>query len=89
MSPEYALCGIFCERSDVFSFGVLILEIVSGRKNTSFNFDDQHQSLIAYVSSIIFPYKFAIFPIWIDMYFNVTDEEYYLRHGICGVKAEN
>ncbi|GMN50959.1 hypothetical protein TIFTF001_020112 [Ficus carica] len=48
MSPEYALRGIFSEKSDVFSFGVLLLEIVSGRKNTSFNYDEQHQSLISY-----------------------------------------
>ncbi|GMN50961.1 hypothetical protein TIFTF001_020128 [Ficus carica] len=48
MSPEYALHGIFSEKSDVFSFGVLVLELLSGRKNTSFNYDEQHQSLIAY-----------------------------------------
>ncbi|XP_058001405.1 G-type lectin S-receptor-like serine/threonine-protein kinase CES101 [Hevea brasiliensis] len=34
MSPEYALEGLFSIKSDVFSFGVLLLEIVSGRKNT-------------------------------------------------------
>ncbi|BAT93986.1 hypothetical protein VIGAN_08054800 [Vigna angularis var. angularis] len=32
MAPEYALCGKFSEKSDVFSFGVLMLEIVSGKK---------------------------------------------------------
>ncbi|XP_068667835.1 G-type lectin S-receptor-like serine/threonine-protein kinase At4g27290 [Aristolochia californica] len=36
MSPEYALDGNFSEKSDVFSFGVLMLEIVSGTKNTGF-----------------------------------------------------
>nr|DAD23140.1 TPA_asm: hypothetical protein HUJ06_024603 [Nelumbo nucifera] len=36
MSPEYAMEGRFSEKSDVFSFGVLLLEIVSGRKNGSF-----------------------------------------------------
>ncbi|KAK9229624.1 hypothetical protein WN944_022587 [Citrus x changshan-huyou] len=36
MSPEYALEGIFSIKSDVFSFGVLLLEIVSGKKNTGF-----------------------------------------------------
>lgn len=50
MSPEYALGGIFSEKSDVFSFGVLILEIISGSKNTNFTQDDEHLSLIAYVS---------------------------------------
>ncbi|KAI4312063.1 hypothetical protein MLD38_036918 [Melastoma candidum] len=33
MAPEYVLHGHFSVKSDVFSFGVLVLEIVSGRKN--------------------------------------------------------
>ncbi|KAK7338983.1 hypothetical protein VNO77_19618 [Canavalia gladiata] len=41
MSPEYAMQGLFSEKSDVFSFGVLILEIISGRRNSSF-YDDEH-----------------------------------------------
>ncbi|OWM66028.1 hypothetical protein CDL15_Pgr015454 [Punica granatum] len=36
MSPEYAMKGIFSVKSDVFSFGVLMLEIISGRKNNAF-----------------------------------------------------
>ncbi|KAF5938827.1 hypothetical protein HYC85_023086 [Camellia sinensis] len=50
MSPEYAMDGIFSIKSDVFSFGILILEIVSGRRNTSFyHFDDRSLNLIGYV----------------------------------------
>ena len=35
MSPEYAFDGLFSVKSDVFSFGVLVLEIV-GRKTGDF-----------------------------------------------------
>ncbi|KAL5839712.1 hypothetical protein ACOSQ4_012320 [Xanthoceras sorbifolium] len=48
MSPEYAMEGRFSEKSDVFSFGVLLLEIVSGRKNAGFYHDDLCVSLIGY-----------------------------------------
>ncbi|KAL3851246.1 hypothetical protein ACJIZ3_013128 [Penstemon smallii] len=36
MSPEYAMEGLFSIKSDVFAFGVLLLEILSGKKNTGF-----------------------------------------------------
>ncbi|GJX47329.1 cysteine-rich receptor-like protein kinase 15 [Tanacetum coccineum] len=36
MAPEYAMHGQFSVKSDVFSFGVLVLEIVTGQKNHSF-----------------------------------------------------
>lgn len=51
MSPEYAMGGQFSEKSDVFSFGVLLLEIINGRKNTGFYLEDNSASLIGYVSS--------------------------------------
>ncbi|GMN64545.1 hypothetical protein TIFTF001_033607 [Ficus carica] len=35
-SPEYTINGIFTVKSDVFSFGVLVLEIVSRKKNRGF-----------------------------------------------------
>ncbi|XP_019440301.1 PREDICTED: G-type lectin S-receptor-like serine/threonine-protein kinase At1g11300 isoform X1 [Lupinus angustifolius] len=49
MAPEYAMEGIVSEKSDVFSFGVLVLEIVSGRKNTSFYNNEQFRSLVRFV----------------------------------------
>ncbi|KAI3703553.1 hypothetical protein L1987_73708 [Smallanthus sonchifolius] len=48
MSPEYAMDGTFSVKSDVFSFGVLILEIVSGRRNTRFSHLDKTINLIGY-----------------------------------------
>nr|POE65825.1 g-type lectin s-receptor-like serine/threonine-protein kinase rks1 [Quercus suber] len=35
MSPEYVIFGKFSTKSDVFSFGVILLEIISGKKNNS------------------------------------------------------
>ncbi|XP_016447527.2 G-type lectin S-receptor-like serine/threonine-protein kinase At1g11300 [Nicotiana tabacum] len=48
MAPEYAMEGRFSEKLDVYSFGVLLLEIISGRRNTSFHQDDCAISLLAY-----------------------------------------
>ncbi|KAL3643348.1 hypothetical protein CASFOL_014163 [Castilleja foliolosa] len=48
MSPEYALDGLFSVKSDVFSFGVLVLEIVSGTKNRGFYQTNNHLNLLAY-----------------------------------------
>ncbi|KAL4625473.1 hypothetical protein ACB092_05G028700 [Castanea dentata] len=45
MSPEYAMRGLFSEKSDIFSFGVLLLEIVSGRRNTSICDEEQYLGL--------------------------------------------
>ncbi|KAM7490247.1 hypothetical protein LguiA_033168 [Lonicera macranthoides] len=37
MSPEYAMHGHFSVGSDVFSFGVLVLEIICGKRNSCFH----------------------------------------------------
>ncbi|XP_021719434.1 G-type lectin S-receptor-like serine/threonine-protein kinase At1g11300 [Chenopodium quinoa] len=47
MSPEYAMEGRFSEKSDVFGLGVLLLEIVSGRRNNSFS-NYESLSLLSY-----------------------------------------
>ncbi|CAL1397856.1 unnamed protein product [Linum trigynum] len=49
MSPEYAYLGRFSVKSDVFSFGVMLLEIVTGVKITGFCKEDPPLNLIGYV----------------------------------------
>ncbi|XP_074267375.1 G-type lectin S-receptor-like serine/threonine-protein kinase SD1-13 [Silene latifolia] len=47
MPPEYAIDGRFSEKSDVFSFGVLLLEIITGKKTRWI--DESSLSLLGYV----------------------------------------
>ncbi|XP_026432687.1 putative receptor-like protein kinase At4g00960 [Papaver somniferum] len=49
MAPEYIMHGHFSVKSDVFSFGVLILEILCGQKNSSFHQSSGAQDLLSYV----------------------------------------
>ncbi|XP_035832438.1 G-type lectin S-receptor-like serine/threonine-protein kinase At4g27290 [Helianthus annuus] len=42
ISPEYAANGLFSVKSDIFSYGVLVLEIVSGKKNRGFVHEFDH-----------------------------------------------
>ncbi|KAK2971021.1 LOW QUALITY PROTEIN: hypothetical protein RJ640_025795 [Escallonia rubra] len=48
MSPEYVVDGNFSEKSDVFSFGVILLEIVSGKRNTRYHHPDHYHSLLGH-----------------------------------------
>ncbi|XP_059436933.1 cysteine-rich receptor-like protein kinase 44 [Corylus avellana] len=48
MAPEYAMFGQFLIKSDVFSFGILILEIISGQKITSFRNTQNMEYLLSY-----------------------------------------
>lgn len=52
MPPEYAVDGKFSIKSDIFSFGVVLLEIISGRRNRGFSHPDHHHNLLGHVSSI-------------------------------------
>ncbi|CAA2985024.1 G-type lectin S-receptor-like serine threonine-kinase At4g03230 isoform X1 [Olea europaea subsp. europaea] len=51
MSPEYASDGLFSIKSDVFSFGVVVLEIITGKRNTGFYQSTEDLNLLGYVSS--------------------------------------
>ncbi|XP_050369346.1 uncharacterized protein LOC126787519 [Argentina anserina] len=48
MAPEYAMEGLFSVKSDVFSFGVLLLEIISGKKNSGFYLTEHAKTLVEY-----------------------------------------
>lgn len=51
MSPEYLLHGQFSVKSDVYGFGVIVLEIISGRRATGFVYHSEAgENLLCYVS---------------------------------------
>ncbi|XP_038981776.1 receptor-like serine/threonine-protein kinase SD1-8 isoform X2 [Phoenix dactylifera] len=52
MSPEYAMDGVFSVKSDVFSFGVLVLEIISGKKNRGVSISEHQGNLLAHAWSL-------------------------------------
>lgn len=77
MAPEYAMHGRFSVKTDVYSFGVLVLEIISGKRNSGLGFsedtdlptfvsDKKHtnkdkQNLKKVISSVIFVSNFFFF----------------------------
>lgn len=84
MSPEYALDGFFSVKSDVFSFGVVVLEIISGKKNTGFYNSEKALSLLGHVSKdelSIIVNCFAIFCFFSikHLYFKLAGMEFVAR----------
>jgi serine/threonine protein kinase len=49
MAPEYVMHGNLSVKADVFSFGVVVLELVSGQKNSSFNLDPDSHNMLEWV----------------------------------------
>ncbi|KAK6944221.1 Serine-threonine/tyrosine-protein kinase, catalytic domain [Dillenia turbinata] len=47
-APEYAIRGELTEKADIYSFGVLVLEIISCRKNTDLTLPSEMQYLPEY-----------------------------------------
>ena len=65
MAPEYAFDGLFSIKSDVFSFGILVIEIISGKRSRGFNYENHGLTLIGYVS--VHTKKLHLISNWINM----------------------
>jgi serine/threonine protein kinase len=81
MSPEYVMEGAFSVKSDTYSFGVLLLEMVSGLKISSPHRIEGFSNLIEYVSMLRIK---TISPClrWI-----IVKVVFLFRHGIYGEMA--
>jgi hypothetical protein len=78
MAPEYAIDGLFSIKSDVFSFGVLLLEIISGKKNREISYQEHDHNLIGYVSTSKYYYSLN----YIIVVYDKSIE--FCRRGDCG-----
>jgi hypothetical protein len=54
MSLEYAMEGLYSIKSYVFSYGVLTLEIINGKRNNCDHVGSAGLNLIGYVSKIYY-----------------------------------
>ncbi|KAI3844308.1 hypothetical protein MKW92_027574, partial [Papaver armeniacum] len=52
LAPEYALLGHLTEKADIFGFGVVALEIVSGRPNSGTTMDQDKMYLLEWAWSL-------------------------------------
>jgi hypothetical protein len=46
MAPEYALWGYLTYKADVYSFGIVALEIVAGKNNMKYHPNDNYVCLL-------------------------------------------
>lgn len=51
LAPEYALLGQLTKKVDVYSFGVLMLEVISCRSSSKSAFGEELLSLVEWVCS--------------------------------------
>ena len=50
MPAEYAVHGHFSMKSDIFSYGVIVLEIVCGKRNIKFSNSEHYHNFLGHVS---------------------------------------
>ncbi|KAK9948936.1 hypothetical protein M0R45_004489 [Rubus argutus] len=53
VAPEYASTGMLNERSDVYSFGILIMEIITGRNPVDYNQPPGEVNLVEWLKKMI------------------------------------
>lgn len=71
LAPEYAISGHLTRKSDVYGFGVLLLEIVSGRAVMDFNREYREHYLVQKVTELrmVSFFSFRLPYVLIDFFF--------------------
>ena len=73
MAPEYATSGKLTEKSDVYSYGVVLLELITGRKPVDASQPIGDESLVEWVSHII-----ALVIVIMHRFFNLLKPERFI-----------
>jgi len=63
VAPEFALHGQLTAKADVFSFGIIVLELVSGRESMKSHLPPEEQYLLLWVSPNAMQSKFSVLPL--------------------------
>ncbi|VFQ86848.1 unnamed protein product [Cuscuta campestris] len=53
VAPEYASTGMLNERSDVYSFGILVMEMITGRSTIDYSRPSAEVNLVEWVKSMV------------------------------------
>ncbi|PWA48218.1 Concanavalin A-like lectin/glucanase, subgroup [Artemisia annua] len=53
LAPEYAENGMVSVRTDVYAYGITLIQLISGRKVVSPNIEDHHQSLRQWAEPLV------------------------------------
>ena len=72
LAPEYAMRGHLTAKADVFGFGVVALEIISGRPNSDSSFDDDKIYLLEWVCFIFLVNPYSLMQLFKNSLFDHT-----------------
>lgn len=61
MAPEYVVHGQLTEKADIYGYGILVLEMITGRKNSSPSASGEGYSLMSLVSIFEFSLQSSYF----------------------------
>jgi serine/threonine protein kinase len=70
LAPEYALLGQLTKKADIYSFGVLVLEVVSGQSSSKSTWGPDMHVLVEWVTPFHFRFPWSV-KIWMDLFATV------------------